>query len=130
MKLRGLFLTLMAGVLLTAFITVRRETVKENLDVATAASTETLTNVKVFGNLTTIQVFYKNLDAADGSIQFTQSLNGRDFNLIIGAVGTLDNAKNSHMFNIVNLRTDNIRPVFTKGSNTTGEITKIMYNFE
>lgn len=129
-QLKAIFTLMIASVLLVGFMTVKRETVNEDFDVATSGATENLTRVQVFGEFSTVQVFYTGLDAADGTIGFTQSLDGNNFDELNGSTGTLDNTKNSHTFNITALRTDYLRPLFTKGSNTSGTITKIVYNFD
>lgn len=130
MKIINRILCAIAILVFCAFSIVKRVTINENHDVGSGDPVENLTSVPVpSGNLTTVQVFYSGLDAADGSIQFAQSLDGNNFDIIDGSSGTLDNVKSSRTFNIVNLRTDHIMPIFTKGSNTTGTIDKIKYNF-
>lgn len=127
-KIGLLSILLVAGMSL-AFMRVRIETQTLDFDVATGGATQDFESVQSWGENITIQILYSGLDAADGSITFTQSIKNDVFDDITpeGAVVILDNTKTSHTLNLVNLRTNYLKPSWTKGANTVGTIEKIIY---
>ena len=125
----GLISILLVAIVSLAFMGVRINTQTLDFDVATGGATEEFESVQVRGEFITIQILYSGLDAADGSITFTQSIKNDIFDDITpsGTVIVLDNTKTSHTVNFVDLRTNYLQPTWTKGSNTVGTIEKIIY---
>jgi len=105
-----------------------RVTIVEEVQVITlnAFIPQRLTSAASRGVSVTIQFIYKDLDA-DVVIEFTQSLDNENFDLIEGSAGFIDKDNNSHTFTLQGLNTNFIQPIIHKQKATTGEITELRY---
>jgi len=105
-----------------------------NHDVATGATEIDAFEVPIHCKNITLQIFYAGLSHSDGTIEVKQSQQMNVFDDIVDGSGTatvitLASANTSCTINIVNIVTNKIQINLAKGSNTTGTITRIIYQF-
>lgn len=106
----------------------RRES--QTLNHLISAGNKTFPSVPAKGNNATIQIFYKDLNAADITLSVEQSTGTSKFDIITGVSKQLDSTLTSHTFNIIGINTDLIQVALDVGAGTLGEIERINYIFE